>query len=175
MIGILPNHLRTLVIRPILKSLNLWSPAAENLLMGTAAQESAMGHSLKQQNNGTALGIYQIEPATHQDIFDNFLAYRHLLLNKVLYHCSAHGQVNESNQDAELIGNVNYATCIARLVYARISSPLPDANDVKGLAAYWKAHYNTPKGKGTEKAFIDNYERFCGDSGSQGLNRITNA
>ena len=48
---------------------------------------------------------------------------------------------------------------MARAHYLRVPEPLPDAGDVEALAAYWKQHYNTPAGAGSEAEFIDNYQR----------------
>ena len=39
--GLNPQQFRSLVIRPTLRRLDLWSEAAEELLLGTAIQESA--------------------------------------------------------------------------------------------------------------------------------------
>ncbi|KAF0118141.1 MAG: hypothetical protein FD149_866 [Rhodospirillaceae bacterium] len=69
-------HFVTTVIRPTLLHLGLHSPAAEALLLGTAIQESRLGTYLRQTGGGPALGVYQMEPATHEDIWTNFLAYR---------------------------------------------------------------------------------------------------
>ena len=52
----------------------LVSQEAENLLMGTAAQESALGEYIRQLGNGPALGIFQMEPETFDDIVRNYLA-----------------------------------------------------------------------------------------------------
>ena len=59
------KDLREDVVRPVLKVMDKWSEAAENLVLGTAAKESAMGQDLRQRGGGPALGIYQMEPATH--------------------------------------------------------------------------------------------------------------
>lgn len=40
--GINPHQLRDLVIRPTLKRLGFWSTAAEELVLGTAIQESSL-------------------------------------------------------------------------------------------------------------------------------------
>lgn len=69
---------RELVVRPSLIHLQnwdrrLWTEAAENLLIGTALQESGLRH-LRQMHGGIALSVYQIEPATALDVWDNFLS-----------------------------------------------------------------------------------------------------
>ena len=39
-----PQQVRSLVIRPVIRRLGLWSPAAERLLLGTALTESGLRH-----------------------------------------------------------------------------------------------------------------------------------
>ena len=64
------------IIKPTLLQIGLFNHTAVNLLLGTCAQESRMGTYVHQLGNGPALGIYQIEPATHNDIWANFLKYK---------------------------------------------------------------------------------------------------
>jgi len=59
------DHLRREIIAPALRHIGMWSGAAENLLLGTAAVESRMGTYLRQVGGGPALGIWQVEPVTH--------------------------------------------------------------------------------------------------------------
>ena len=61
-----------MVIRPALTKINLWSRSAEELVLGTAIVESGLTY-LKQRGEGPALGLWQIEPATHEDLYTNFL------------------------------------------------------------------------------------------------------
>jgi hypothetical protein len=70
------NQLRHYVVRPTLRRLGLWSKSAENLLMGTAAQESHLGTYLHQVGGGPAKGIFQMEPATERDLIKNYIRYR---------------------------------------------------------------------------------------------------
>ena len=63
-----PEHLVKYVIEPVLKTLDLYSEDAVNLVLGTACVESECGRWLHQLGTGPALGIYQMEPDTH-DIF----------------------------------------------------------------------------------------------------------
>lgn len=143
------KHLREYIIRPVLQSLGVHSQAAEELLILTAAQESRMGYYLHQEGGGPALGIYQMEPATHDDIHDNFLAFKPAMQKAVMVHGS----------DAEhMIGNLWYATAMARMHYLRVPKALPAADDVTGLAMYWKQWYNTPKGHGTVIQAVNAYE-----------------
>jgi hypothetical protein len=147
------KQLRDDVVRPVLTALNAHSAAAEVLLLGTAAQESHVTY-LRQLGGGPALGIYQMEPATHDDIWDNYLSYRSSVADGV----SSYLAPNQPRHD-QLIWNLAYATAMCRMHYRRVPASLPAANDVAGLAAYWKAHYNTPLGAGTEEEFIENFDR----------------
>lgn len=149
------NDLRIHIIRPVLQSLDLYSQAAENLLLGTAAQESRMGFYVR-QINGVALGIYQMEPDTYYSIKNDYLAYKPALSKKVDAWSNGTDDVNQ------LVINHNYSTAMARLKYAWIKEPLPEASDIRGLAQYWKKYYNTPAGKGTIDEFISNYMDYVG-------------
>jgi len=58
------GQLRMYVVRPVLRVMSAWSQPAEDLVMGTAAQESRLTY-LRQLGGGPALGLWQMEPATH--------------------------------------------------------------------------------------------------------------
>ena len=146
------SQLRTLVIQPALWEIELWSPAAEELVLGTAIVESRLSF-IKQLDTGPALGLWQIEPDTHSDIYENFLEYREGLYDQVMG-LSAPGQTFEEN----LTSNMQYGAAICRLCYYRAPEALPDEGDLKGQAAYWKRYYNTPLGAGTEGKYIAEVE-----------------
>lgn len=153
--GINPGQLREYVIAPVLDHLALPSKNdAAALLLNTAAAESQR-HFLHQLHGGPALGIYQMEPATHDDIFTNFLAHRTDLRDRVL------GLSIDGEPDAgQMIGNLYYATAMARIHYWRVPAPMPDAGDVQAQADYWKAHYNTELGAGTPAHFLATAQTF---------------
>ena len=71
----LHNQLRELIITPALSKLQLYSKDAEELLIFTCAVESDGGTYLK-QIKGPALGIYQMEPRTYNDIWQNYMRNR---------------------------------------------------------------------------------------------------
>lgn len=148
------KQLTELVIVPTLEYLGMNSEAAVNLMLGTLAQESAMGTYIK-QINGPALGIYQMEPHAHQDIYDSYLTYRPDLRFKLGLYAKSDYPVAE-----QMIADLNYATAMARLQYYRRPERLPEADDVFGLAVYWKEFYNTIAGAGTVDEFVENYERY---------------
>lgn len=148
------RQFRTEIVRPVLDHIGLHSAAAENLLVGTAVQESQLRY-LRQMPSGPGLGLYQIEPRTHHDLYINFVLAKPAISDQL--HAL---QGFWPQPDAALIGNLFYATAVARMIYYRVKEPLPHANDVEGLARYWKKHYNTHEGRGTVSSFILNYREF---------------
>ena len=154
------HQLRDLIIKPTLEYLDPhipYSEAAVELLMMTCAHESHLGTYLS-QIGGPALGIYQMEPATERDIYDNFLKYRDCLSEMVV---GVSGRYYREMNDLFLTGNLMYQTAMARVHYYRDSKPLPDVSDIKGLAKYAKRVYNTHEGKASWKNYFTSYERYC--------------
>jgi len=149
------HQIRTLIIRPTLIHLDLYSESAENLLIGTAIQESGLFY-VKQLKGGPAVGLFQMEPATHDDIWASFLKYKPELANKIhdieLPHW--YGKTAE-----EMIGNLYYATAMCRVHYYRVKEALPRADNTWELGRYWKQYYNTEQGKGNIRDFVFHYEK----------------
>lgn len=144
-----------------LQDLGLHSKSAVELLMLTSAQESHLGRYLWQKGfemntNRGALGVFQMETLTHDDIHENYLKYKPDILNKIKDISGI-----ERISAEMLIYNLKYAVCMTRIHYLRVSEPLPDGSNIKTLANYWKKYYNTEKGKGTPDEAIKNYNRFC--------------
>jgi hypothetical protein len=148
-----PKHLLEHVIRPVLKDLDLWSEPAERLLLGTACQESECGRWLVQLGDGPALGIYQMEPATERDIWDNFLEHNDDLAMKVYKWAQ---EYNPSEKT--MIGNLYYATAMCRVHYLRAPGAIPDS--LPGQAGYWKQYYNSMLGKGTVQEYMNHWNQF---------------
>lgn len=143
------------------KTLGAWSPAAEDLLVGTAIQESALKYT-RQLGGGPALGYWQMEPATHDDIWRNYLAFRLPLVTKIEQLLPASGPVLSSQAirlDA-LEHNPAYGAAMARLKYLRSPLALPLVGDLAGYAKAWKTIYNTGGGAGTEQEFILHWKLF---------------
>lgn len=155
--GLKPEHVLLYVVRPTLRALNMHGRAAEQLLMGTAAQESHFRY-LSQLGLGPALGLFQMEPATHDDIWAHYIRYRPEVADPVRRLAAPVGHGHPSS--SELSWNLRYAAAMARVHYRRVPAPLPDAGDVEGLAFYWKEFYNTAAGAGTPDEFITNWVAF---------------
>ncbi len=151
--GIDAGQLRTLVVRPALKEIGLHTPAAENLVMGTAAQESNLRYI--HQVKGPALGLFQMEPATYKDIWARWLSGHPDIAEKLR---QLAGQPDSGVPDPEvMVWNLKFAAAMCRVFYRRIAEPLPQAGDVAGMASYWKRYYNTSLGKGKPEQFAKNY------------------
>lgn len=142
------------VIRPTLEYMGMYSEAAENLLIGTAMQESRLKYL--HQVSGPAIGLWQMEPATHDDLYTNFIDYKGAL--KALVRSLAGSKYANTKIDPdEMHGNLYYACAMARLQYYRQKEPLPYAEDIHALSRYYKKYYNTPLGKATLEQFIESY------------------
>lgn len=143
------------LIERTLKNMELYSESATNLLLGTAAQESHFGTYLRQLGGGPALGVFQMEPETEIDIWNNYLRYR---ISRDIMVTRIAGVTGPSV--AALEANLIYQIVMARLHYKRIKDPFPPPKDIDGLARYWDQHYNRNPLAGTEEEFIENYKKY---------------
>lgn len=151
------KQLTTLVVRPTLEHLGLYSRSAEQLIVGTIYVES-QAKFLKQIGGGPALGVIQMEPATYTDIWLNYLAYKPQLANTVTELASSQSLDDLCRPSAEqLVSNLAFAVAMCRIHYLRKRPPLPEAGDVEALARYWKDHYNTHLGAGTVEKFVNSF------------------
>jgi hypothetical protein len=144
------------VIDVALHSIGLYSEAASDLLLGTAVQESGGFRWNRQLGHGPARGYFQMEIATHDDIWTNYLKYKHALGEKV----KATLKPGESATAETLVTNDYYAAAMARIRYMRVPAPLPPAGNVEALAKYWKHYYNTPHGGGKPEQFVANWQKY---------------
>jgi hypothetical protein len=150
------HDLRNLIIET-LRGIDLYSPSAVELLMGTAAQETHLGHAgLVQRGGGPARGIFQMEPITEKDLWDRIIKKRPGLESKIIKVCRVNGP-----SELHMVGNLVYQIIMARIKYWIVPKRLPNSSDLNGLAKYWKDYYNTYLGKGKSEEFIRNYKKYC--------------
>jgi len=154
-----PESLRN-IIRISLKQITatrhpLWSPAAEEILLMIAAHESTLGSHLRQIGGGPGCGLYQIEPDTLSDNYDNFIIARPDLRRQIAETSGVSGP-----DLGQLQFNPIYGTIHARLKLYRAPGKLPDAHDVQGMAFYAKSNYNTADGAATEERYLQDYFRL---------------
>ena len=162
--GICAKELRHYVVRPALKHLGMWSPTGENLLLGTAAKESGLGFHLKQANH-QALGIYQISPRMHRNIWDSFLAPHAELSSKVRGLASQREFLCHPHH--ELATNLVYATAIAWLIYHRSGIQIDKINkeDITAMGRLWQRHFRS-RNPGTIQSFLESYQTMIIESGN---------
>ncbi len=149
------HQLRELIIKPALENLVMLSDDAVELLVFTCAVESGGGTFLKQLK-GSALGIYQMEPDTYNDLWFNYIQKKPSIMLKLV----TNFEVSRMPDEYRLIYDLRYATAMARIHYARVPQLLPSKEDCFALWQYYKAHYNTSLGSALEKDSIDKYQSF---------------
>lgn len=138
---------RTCVIEP---ALGFLAPAgvpisktAADLLMATAAVETALGTWLTQVG-GPARGVFQIEPTTLSSLLTSLAPAEH----------AAVALVKTVQPFAQQIDtNLLLAAALTRLLYWKAPAPLPPDTE-QGLWSYYKRWWNTPAGSTTEGQFI---------------------
>lgn len=152
------HQLRDL-IRETLKEVDLFSDDAVELLMLTAAVETDLGYYIK-QISGPGLGIFQTEPATHDDIVIRWLEVN--TQRRRNFRDKIHDKMNNfvvCFSHHELVYNLKYAIVIARLKYYMDPTPIPSGP--LELARYWKRIYNTEVGKGNVWDALGKYQRLA--------------
>lgn len=151
-------QLRELIIKPALSKLNLYSESAVQLLLFTCAAETNGGEYLK-QIGGPALGIYQIEPRSYEDLWMNYIKKRgdlNLIMNSKF-------NAPYIQEERRVIYDLDFATAVARIFYRRVQEALPRADDVGAIWAYYKKYWNTEKGAAERDVCIKKYRAFIGD------------
>lgn len=134
-------HVRRFVIVPALAQLPqaMRSEAAVELLLGTAMKESELCYlkqGLYQADDGRAraIGLWQMEPATYTGLALRFAD------NPSVGPVIAPRGVRPA---MDMAWDLRFACQMARLKYWTIPHPLPEADDVEGLADYWGKFYST--------------------------------
>ena len=153
------QQLHDLIIKPTLKYMgsNYYSKDAAFLMLCTAAIESKCGHYIK-QIKGPALGVFQMEIETHDDIWAHCDALKggevQALVNSL--------KLGEPfSPEKNLIVSPMYACAMARLKYSMDSAPLPGYDNFRSVYDYYKRIYNTPAGASTYEKF----KQACIDCG----------
>ena len=133
-------------IAETLNEMNRYSPEAVELLFMIAAHESKLGKYRRQIGGGPALGIYQIEPVTHDSIWDNCDSI--YMLAK---------QMNIVRNVDALVNDDRYSTFVARCYLLMDKKPLPKTPEA--MAKYCKSYWNRT-GKATPEQYLDAYNKL---------------
>ena len=105
---------------------------------------------IEQGGGGPAVGYFQVEPATINDTITNYVTYRQEIQTKLW-------SLGFEDKDSVLrvMGSIPLQVAFCRLKYRRDKYALPPCGDLEAQGKYWKRVYNTHKGKGTVKHFME--------------------
>lgn len=150
---------RQFIIKDTLQGFNyrgtdFYSPEVEEVLVITCANESN-GGTFVVQNDGPALGVFQMEPETHDDIWKNWMATRREVGTWIFKTCN----FGTMPKATDMITNLKYATIMARIQYLRSPDAIP--SDLAGQIALYKKVYNTPDGAANEASILAAYKKFA--------------
>lgn len=152
------RQLRAFIVRPALEAIDLWSLAAERLVLGTAAHESG-GFRWLHQVGGPAVSWWQIEPATYVDLMERTVPRLAQRYPRVVNGLLGMAQKNHRAYPPSfyLMHNAAFAAACCRVLYFRAPEAMPHEDDLDGMAAFWKLRYNTPLGRGRPEQWLDAY------------------
>jgi hypothetical protein len=121
------------------------------MVVRTGMAESGY-RALKGYGEGNpAIGFWQIEPATMNDMIDNYIAYRsHYKKNLISL-----GMNFEQDTIMSVMSNMAVQAALCRLHYRRDKNPIPSWDDLEAQASYWKRVYNSHLGRGTVEHFME--------------------
>jgi hypothetical protein len=148
------DELRALITRVLkefqteTKGLIKFTPEAVELLMMTCAHESLLGTYRRQVGGGPALGIFQMESDTFNDIQKNYIAFRPVLR-----------AILGTRKAEEIINDDVLAIKMARVLYFR--APETIGSTKESWAALAKKRYNTEAGKASEEKYLADYLRYA--------------
>lgn len=157
--GLDAGQVRDLIVRPTLEYLGLpRGIAAEKLVLGTAAQESQFKY-LKQLGKGPALGLWQCEPATFEDLWVRMPVELRSKVRRFRNPLMPGGELVGDSYREDLICNLRFACAMCRVhYYMRKKLKLSEDADMPKIAGWWKEHYNTHRGKGTTDQFLASWK-----------------
>lgn len=151
------QQVRDIVIKPVLKALNRYTPPFEELLIATMAHESLGGSYLK-QIQGPALSAYQMEPSTHDSIWNTYFVQHVQLGLNVLNICG----MNRRPKAERLATDLLYATCMAVALYQWRRADVPSCTDIDKIYEVYKKCWNTYAGDAHIEDFKIHYQLFLG-------------
>ena len=143
------SNIKKHIITPALQAINSYSDDRLDMVFVTGAAETLYKHV--RQIKGPALGYWQMEPKTHDDLWRNFLGHfkRRKLVDGLSYLSKVPGDFHQ------LEVNPWYAAAMCAIHYMRFPEPLPHTGDRMSQAEYHKEYYNTHKGKSTIDGFLE--------------------
>ena len=134
-----------------LYKIDSYSDDALALVVRTGMAESGY-RALKGYGEGNpAIGFWQIEPATMNDMITNYIKYRsHYKKNLISL-----GMNFGKDKIISVMSNMAIQAALCRLHYRRDKDPIPSWDDLEAQGKYWKKVYNTFEGRGTVDHFVE--------------------
>jgi hypothetical protein len=140
-------------IIPAAKALNVYTLPHLQIGFDTAAQETQF-EAVRQTGGGPALGPFQMEPATHLSLWENYIDYRPRTRAALLGLLGA----QPVPPPAEImLTNLPYAAAMMFCRYLDAPGEIP--LDLDGQADYYLRNYNAG-GKATKAEYLANHARF---------------
>ena len=138
------------IVEYALYKVDAYSDDALVLVVRTGMAESGY-RALKGYGKGNpAIGFFQIEPGTMNDMIDNYIKYR----SHYKVHLISLGMNFEKDTIMSVMSNIAVQAALCRIHYRRDKHSIPSWDDLEGQAKYWKRVYNTNLGRGTTEHFI---------------------
>ncbi|MBB2155185.1 hypothetical protein HLH33_02485 [Gluconacetobacter diazotrophicus] len=134
------------IVAPVVLDLDIPGDEFARVQLMTGIGNAETGYRTRRQVDGPALGYWQVEPRTHDDLWRNWLCARPALAEVARSYLPSQF---EDRPDAQaLVLSDRYAACIATLVFYRSPVALPPRGNARAQCAAWKAGYNTSLGAG---------------------------
>ena len=132
------------------------------LVYRTGLVESKYEYLMQKGGSNIARGFFQIEPWTSVDCIKNYLFYRPELMKDVSRGSNVDLKyfTDPKDEDWKFILTTNIAAQIlmCRMHWRRVPERLPKT--IEEQARQWKKFYNTAKGAGTEKHFMEIVSKY---------------
>lgn len=152
--GINPRDFREFIVDPVCDMLAHKASVPDplfirDLIVATAAQETAIGTHLHQTGAGPAISIYQFEKPTLDDVWRNFVT-GNARFKSAVDAVMVPGILPVD----QIMWNLGFATLMCRLMYYRVKEPLPPGpTTFDGMWHYYKKYWNSDLGAATPESF----------------------
>ena len=125
----------------------------KTVLAMVAAHESGFGKARRQVGGGPARGVFQMEKATHDDIWQNFINFNKNLKSGIL-------EMGFGKTWPEVENNDTYSAIMSACMFARFQAKNPVPKDLEAMAKHCKRFYNTEAGKATAEKYLNDYKKI---------------
>ena len=141
------------VIRVELERLEMASESAVVVLLMIAAHESG-GFDPLMSHGGKALSYWQLDESQHNSVLEFVREQRPDWL--------AYLESINPDLDAEWLSeNLRYSVCIAGIRLFMLGKPLPDVQNLVGIAQFANTYWNPHLGASSPENYLSAYQVYC--------------